>query len=231
MRYFRCEKLKWAERKTVVQYPELTPEEKKSDRLGKRLNVLATVLFFVTLIAVFVGGNFMLVSLPLPENPILLVLIGLGMLVLDFGIFVVAVLIGTLVSSPIYRAAQKRLVIRRGNVFDEALFSLREYYEWQEPCMVTKCFFSSDKKFKNRDVCIFVVGDELRIASNLKYGFSHREADLGCYVFSCDEISVGQIQGERFLMTELTGGETVFHLGRRAKGFIDRNFISKRGDA
>lgn len=109
--------------------------------------------------------------------------------------------------------------------------SLREFYGWKEPCVVTKCYESSDKAFKNHDVCIYVTENELRIAANLKYGFSNREKDLGCYAFAPDEISLTQIQEESFLAAELKAGDIVFRLGRRAKGYIEKNFSFKASDA
>lgn len=107
---------------------------------------------------------------------------------------------------------------------------MREYYGWKEACIVTKCYDSSDKKFKNRDICIFVVDDELRLTADLKHGFSIRENDLGCYAFKIDEISIAQIQCDNFLITELKSEDTVFHLGYRAKSFIEKRFISKKSD-
>ena len=112
------------------------------------------------------------------------------------------------------------------SILSNACAHLREYYELQEPCIVTKCYESSDKRFKNHDVCIFVVDDELRITTNLKHGFFHGENDLGCYAFKSDEISLFEQQGEKFLMTELKSGNTVFLLGYRAKAFIEKDFIS-----
>ena len=101
----------------------------------------------------------------------------------------------------------------------------------QEPCIVTKCYDASDKKFKNHDVCIFVVGDELRITTNLKNGFFREEKDLGCHAFLRDEVTVTKIEGEKFLMAELRAGETTFLLGYRAKGFIEKNFLTVENDA
>ena len=227
MRYFKCDDLKPKDREIITQDISLTEEEKKRDRQGKFLNIFGTVLFFVTFVASFIGVSMMILKIPLPENPFLLILIFVGMLVLDFAAFVVSVLVGTLVSAPIYKKAQQKLVIQKRIYFDKALITLREYYGWTEPCLVTKCYDSADPKFKNRDVCIFLVADELRITADLKHGFSIRENDLGCYAFGVDEISVDQIQGERFLMTELKCGEIVFHLGRRAKGFIEKHLTSK----
>jgi hypothetical protein len=61
----------------------------------------------------------------------------------------------------------------------------------------------------------------------LKHGFFHVENDLGCYAFNLNEIVLSKKQGETFLIAELKADSTVFLLGYRAKGFIEKNFISK----
>ena len=228
MRYFQCDTLKQEDRKMVYQDVELTDEEKKSDRQGKILNVCGTILFSLVLIASFVFGCILITKIPLPENPFLLILAFAGRLALDLFAFVVAVMIGTVISYPIYKKAQAKLAIQKRIYFDKALISLREFYGWTEPCIVTKCYDSSDEKFKNRDVCIFIVDDELRITADLRHGFSIRENDLGCYSFKIDEFSLEQIQGEKFLITKFMSEDLVFDLGRRAKGFIEKRFISPK---
>ena len=225
MRYFKCDTVKQEDRKMVTQDVELTDEEKKSDRQGKFLNFIGTLLFFVVFVAVFIGSLFLIVRIPTPQNPFLFILVVIVMLILGFGALIVAVLIGSFVSSPIHKKAQEKLAIHKGIYFDKALLSFREYYGWTEPCIVTKCYDSSNKIFKNRDVCIFLVDDELRITADLRHGFSIRETDLGCYTFKVDEFSLEQIQGENFLITEIKSGDLVFHLGRRAKGFIEKTLF------
>ena len=230
MRYFQCDTLKQEDRKMVYQDVELTDEEKKSDRQGKILNVCGTILFSLVLIASFVFGCILITKIPLPENPFLLILAFAGRLALDLFAFVVAVMIGTVISYPIYKKAQAKLAIHKRICFDKVLISLREFYGWTEPCIVTKCYDSSDEKFKNRDVCIFIVDDELRITADLRHGFSIRENDPGCYSFKIDEFSLEQIQGEKFLITKFMSENLVFYLGRRAKGFIGKRFISPKND-
>ena len=230
MRYFQCDTLKQEDRKVVYQDVELTDEEKKSDRQGKILNVCGTILFSLVLIASFVCGCNLITKIPLPENPFLLILAFAGRLALDLFAFVVAVMIGMVISYPIYKKAQAKLAIHKRIYFDKALISLREFYGWTEPCIVTKCYDSSDKKFKNRDVCLFLFDNELRITADLKHGFSIRENDLGCYSFKVDEFSLEQIQGEKFLITKFKSDDLVFILGRRAKGFIEKRFISTKND-
>ena len=230
MRYFKCDTLKQEDRKMITQYISLTEAEKKCDRQGDFLNVAATVLFVIAFITVLVISLFAIVHIPDPQNPFLRILVVVAMFVLGFGALIVSLFAGALISSPIYKKAQKKLIVRKKICFDKALISLREYYGWQDPCIVTKCYDSSDRKFKKRDVCIFVVDDELRLAADLKHGFSIRENDLGCYAFGVDEFTIAQIQSESFLITELKSEDIVFHLGRRAKGFIEKKFIAEKSD-
>ena len=230
MRYFQCDTLKQEDRKMVYQDVELTDEEEKSSRQGRFLNFLGTLLFFVVFVAVFVGSLFLIVQIPTPKNPFLFVLVVIAMFILGIGALLVSVLIGSFISSPIYKMAQEKLVIQKRNSFDKSIIFLREFYGWTEPCIVTKCYDSSDKKFKNRDVCIFLVDDELRITADLKHGFSTKENDPGCYSFKIDEFSLEQIQGEKFLITKFMSEDLVFDLGRRAKGFIEKRFISPKKD-
>ena len=230
MRYFKCDTLKQEDRKIVYQDVELTDEEKKSDRQGKFLNFLGTLFFFVVFVAVFIGSMFFIVRIPTSNNPFLFILVVVAMFILGIGALLMSVLIGSFVSSPIYKKAQAKLAIHKRIYFDKALISLREYYDWTEPCIVTKCYDSSDKKFKNRDVCIFLVDDELRITADLRHGFSIRENDPGCYTFKVNEFSLEQVQDEKLLITKFKSEDLVFDLGRRAKDFIEKRFISTKNN-
>ncbi len=227
MRYFICDTLKPEDRGLIIQDIRLTEAEKKRNRQGRFLNAVAGVLFAAIFVSIFVSACFMIVKILASENPTFLILRVIGMFALGIGAFLSALVVAALLTSPISKKAQKKMIFRKTLVFDKAVIFLREYYAWQDPCIVTKCYESSNEAFIRHDVCIFVCGDELRIAANLKYGFSCKEKDLGCYAFKLGEFSLAEIQGERFRMTELKSGDTVFHLGRRAKGFIEKHFVSK----
>jgi hypothetical protein len=116
-------------------------------------------------------------------------------------------------------------------VFSKACSHLRDYYELKEPYIITKCFDSSNKVFKDHDVCIFVIDDELRITTDLIRGFLYPEKDLGCYSFKKNEIVLTKISNGNHLILELKASdgvsdEVVFLLGYRAKGFIKKNFLN-----
>lgn len=227
MRYFKCKKTNVPENAALrEQYKKLAEDEKKSYRKEKVLNALAIIVLISVAGICFVGCGIAIGQIPKPENWLLVIFFAVGEGILFFIALTVSVIIGMLASAPIFnKLSTDRRVIEK-DILSKACAYLREYYELQEPCIVTKCYHSSDEKFINHDVCIFVVGDELRITVNLKHGFFHSENDLGCYAFKVDEISVAKQEGEKFLIAELKADDTVFLLGYRAKSFIEKNFIA-----
>ena len=230
MRYFKCNDLKPEDRKMIFQDLNLTEEEKKRNRQGKLLNFFAIATDSIVFIVVFFACEFMIAKIPPPQNALLFILGIVGRIILTIGVIVVSILIVALVNALLFEKAQSKLVVKKRIWFDKAIISLREYYGWKEPCIVTKCYDSSDIKFNRRDICIFIVDNELRLTADLKHGFSIKENDLGCYAFKVDDFSLEQIEGEKFPITQLKSGDLVFHLGRRAKSFIEKNFISNKSD-
>ena len=232
MRYFRYENINKTETKALKgQYAELTKEEKRLACKEKILDTVAVILFFIICAGCFIGCLFLLKKIPISQNAFVAVLETLGIIFLGFAALIFSILLGSIGASPIWDRTAKSYKKRRSKmsqiVLSNACAHLREYYELQEPCIVTKCYESSDKKFKNHDVCIFVVDDELRITVNLKNGFFHGEKDLGCYAFGLEEISLSTKQSEKFtIAAELRADQTVFLLGYRAKAFIEKHFIS-----
>lgn len=133
-----------------------------------------------------------------------------------------------LLTIPLWKKVESfHIPTMKKEIFSKACGHLREYYGVREPYMITKCFDATDKKFQNHDVCIFVVGDELRITTNLVQGFLYGERDLGCYAFKQNEIILTKQQKGNNLIAELRADDTVFLLGYRAKGFVDKNFPAK----
>ena len=230
MRYFVNAEFARADRKMVWQEHPLTEEEKKNDRLGNLLTSVATVVFLAVMIVVFGGAVIAIVHIPLPSDIFERVLTLMGMVILGIASLVASMILGGLASAPINRMAQKKIAIHKWNRFDIATMVLREYYGWNEPCIVTACYSATDKRLCRRTVCLFVCDGELRLTADLKHGFSVREKDLGCYAFHMDEITLSHVQNEQHIMTELRAGEMLFLLGRRAKGFIEANAVSTRED-
>ena len=230
MRYFKYKGLQTTEKEAQkALFAELTKEEKRMIRKEKLLDTLGSIVFFT----VFFGGCACCVlglkQIPFPELLFEVIMRHIANFILGSAGFVLCLIIAIFVSMPIGSKHTDQKMIRQ-KYLSKACEHLREFYGLQEPCIVTKCYDASDKKFKNHDVCIFVADDELRITTNLKNGFVHRDKDLGCYAFLRDEISLTKIEGEKFLMAELAAGETTFLLGYRAKGFIEKNFLASKND-
>ena len=231
MRYFKYKGPKSTESIALrAQYAKYSKQEKKLARKAIFWEFIAVVLLLTFLCGSFLLCLWGLKQIPVPQNIFLAILRYVGVSFLGIVGFLFSILIAAILSSPLFEKSSKFYKQLDGSwrqdVFSQACEHLREYYGLQEPCIVTKCFASSNENFKNHDVCIFVVGDELRITTNLKNGFVHREKDLGCHAFLRDEIMLTKIEGEKFLMAELGAGETAFLLGYRAKGFIEKNFLT-----
>ena len=231
MRYFRYKGPKTTEDPILrEEYKKFIENEKKLMRRCDRAEGIGCGLVLLVTGACLSFSIWGLTQIPQPEgNAFLIIAYILGIVVLGFGMAVISLAIGGLTAATIFNWVGKKRNSRE-RILLKACEHLREYYGLQEPCIVTKCYESSDKKFKNHDVCIFVADEELRITTNLKNGFIHSEKDLGCHAFLRDEISLTKIEGEKFLMAELKAGETTFLLGYRAKGFIEKNFLAPKND-
>ncbi len=232
MRYFRYKGSKTTEDPVLrEEYKKFIKNEKKLMRRCDRAAGIGCGLFLLVTGACLGFSVWGLIRIPQPEgNAFLIIAYILGIVVLGFGMAVISLAIGGLTAAPIWNWAGKKINSRE-RILLKACEHLREYYGLQEPCIVTKCYDASDKKFKNHDVCIFVADDELRITTNLKNGFFREEKDLGCHAFLRDEVTITKSEGEKYLMAELKAGETTFLLGYRAKGFIEKNFLASGTDA
>ena len=155
-------------------------------------------------------------------------LVVIGKAVFAFAVIIVSGLISVALTMPLWKKVESfRIPPVKKEIFSKACAHLRDYYELREPYIVTKCFDATDRKFQNHDVCIFVVDDELRITTDLVRGFLHGERDLGCYAFKRDEITVSKQENVNHLIAQLSADDTVFLLGYRAKGFIEKSFFEK----
>ena len=99
---------------------------------------------------------------------------------------------------------------------------LREFYGYRDPVWVTKCFDSTDRPFRGKDVCLFFVDGELRIAGDLHNGYFRPEWDPGCHCLSREETTVRTVQWEERTAIELTAGKVRFLLGIRALPFLEK---------
>lgn len=211
------------------QYLSLTKDEKRTvcrEKLWRRISAIVLFVIFFSCIAI---GIYLLTLIPKPGFVGWLILYYIGMVLLGFGLLVVSGLLTCIISLPLWKKVNRyNLPAMKKEIFSKACAHLREYYQLQEPYIVTKCYNSTDDNFTNHDVCIFVVSDELRITADLIHGFLHGDRDLGCYAFKKKDISLSKKSGENFLIAELASTDTTFLLGYRAKSFIDKHFIDKK---
>lgn len=232
MRYFKYKDTKKNMNNALKeQYASLTKDEKRlfrKHKLWKRIfSIVAITIFF----SIMFTGIYFLTLIPQPKTWYWGVLYGIGMMLLGFILLLVSGLATLFVTLPLQKKSDKYYVrAMKKEICSKACAHLRDYYDLEEPYIVTKCYDSTIDEFKNHDVCIFVVGNELRITADIVRGFLHGERDLGCYSFKADEISLTKKQGNGFLIAELKVGDAAFSLGYRAKSFIKNNFLEKTAD-
>ena len=208
------------------QYKTLTEDEKRTFRREKRWRKFSAIVSFIIYISCIVVGIFLLKSIPAPNAWFIKVLVIIGKVIVGFILLIVGGVITVGLTMPLWKKVESfHIPSMKKEIFSKACGHLREYYELQEPYIITKCFIATDKKFENHDVCIFVFGDELRITTDLVRGFLHGERDLGCYAFKKEEITLSKQNVGNHLIAELKANNTVFLLGYRAKGFIDKSFL------
>ena len=229
MRYFRYKNTdKNINNALQEQYKTLTADERHALRKQRRWRIFATIVILLILSASFVASIVLNDLIPGPSAWYWFVpyFIGKG-LITGIMLFVGCVLVFVLVKPLLEKIESFHIPSMKKEIFSKACAHLRNYYKLQEPYIVTKCFDATDKKFRNHDVCIFIVEDELRITTDLVRGFLHGERDLGCYAYKLNEISLAKQQSGNHLVAELKADNTVFLLGYRAKGFIDKEFVAK----
>jgi len=208
------------------QYKTLTEDEKRTFRKEKRWRKFSTIVSLIIYISCIVAGIFLLKSIPLPSAWFLEILVIVGEVIIGFILLIASGVLTVALTMPLWKKVESfHIPSIKKDIFSKACKHLRDYYQLQEPYLITKCFASTDKKFENHDVCIFVVGDELRITTDLVRGFLHGERDLGCYAFKKEEITLSKQNVGNHLIAELKANNIVFLLGYRAKGFIDKSFL------
>lgn len=211
------------------QYKALTADEKRTfrkERLWRKFSLIVSSIIFLSSVT---AGFFLLKSVPQPSDIIWQIFAGIVKAGIGFIILIAGGVFTAVLTMPLWNKADSfHLPVMRKEILAKACRHLRTYYGLTEPYIVTKCFDASDHKFKNHDVCIFVVGDELRITADLVHGFLHGDRDVGCYAFKKHEIMLSKQQHGQHLWALLKADNTFFMLGYRAKAFIVKNFISDK---
>lgn len=232
MRYFRYENTNESINNALKEhYKTLTEDEKRIFRKEKRWRKFSTIVSSIIYLSFIVFGIFLLASIPEPSAWFLEILVIVVKVIVGFILLIVGAVLTVGLTMPLWKKVESfHIPSMKKEILSKACEHLRDYYQLQEPYIITKCFYSTDDKFRNHDVCIFVVGDELRITTDLIRGFLYGERDLGCYVFKQEETTILKLQDGSHLKAELKADNTIFVLGYRAKKFIDENFIDKEFD-
>ncbi len=219
MRYFKYKDTeKITNNAYKEQYKALTEDEKRIIRKEKAWRRFANVVSFVLFLAFWLAGIFFTASFGLPT--------GLRFIevIFDLLFLIISALLAFALTIPLWGKVESLHLLKiKKEVQSKMNAHLREYYEFNEPYVITKCFGSSNEKFKDHDVCLYVVGEELYLTVDL----THWARDLGCYAFSKDEITLSKIAEENHFVLKLAADDTEFLLGYRAKSFIEKNFTSK----
>lgn len=232
MRYFRYENTNENLNNDLKeQYKTLNNCEKRIFRKEKmRQKIITAVSNFIYIVAA-AAGLCLLNLIPQPNGLFWRLLVGAGKLIAGLFILVICGVLTVELTKGLWKKVESvNVPAKKKEILSKACGHLRDYYGLQEPYIITKCFDAADKKFQKHDVCLFIVGDELRITVDLIHGFLHGERDLGCYAFVKHEITLSKQPCGQQLMLEMKAGENTFLLGYRAKGFIEKNFIGKETD-
>ena len=230
MRYFRYKNTqKNMNNALKEQYLALTKDEKRIVRKEKIRRKCAGAVTLILLSVCIFLSILLLKMIPYPANNWLAPPVAIGKIIAGFILLIISGVLSFAVAYPLWKKVESfNIPSMRKEIFSKACAHLRDYYGLQEPYIVTKCYNSTNEKFKNHDVCIFVVDDELRITTDLVNGFLHGNKDLGCCAFQKDEIAISKKRDGKLLIAELGANDTVFLLGYRAKIFIERNFILRK---
>lgn len=241
MRYFKYPHAKKANKTAKEIYKaelaEFNERGKKLLHKEKFWGVVAGAIALAVGIAFFVLLNamWMILFALFPQSEILFVAILLFILetVITLAVFfisiILAVVIGVLLATPFAKLQEKATKelkgIRRARLHEitrKAAEHLHKFYGLREPYIVTKCYDSSDRKFKNKDVCIFECNGEIRIMRLFDNVLNLGECDIGCYAFENGEISLSYGEYKGKTAAGLAVGETKFTLAARAKPFMEK---------
>lgn len=138
------------------QYHTLTKDEKltvRKEKSWRNLSIAIYSIIFFLCIAIFV---YVLKVIPYPNNKWLEALVVVCKVIGGFVLLIISGLLAYGVTYPLWKKADSfNLPVIKKEIFSKACAHLRDYYGLQKPYILTKCYDSSDKKFKNHDVCIF----------------------------------------------------------------------------
>ena len=236
MRYFKYpytnEKENEAYKAELAAFEE---QQKKLVRKEKLFGILAMVVMFAAGFAAFALLSSLISYICFPKisililNALLAIFEAVLKLMLILSSIVLACIAGLVASSPIWKiqekTAKETAKARRAHARELAekdCENIKEYYGFQTPNIVTKCYDCTDAKFKMKDVRIFEFEGEIRIISDFFSTVNLKEHDMGCYTFKSGEFKLVFKLYKGKPAAELTCGETKFLLAVYAKIFIDK---------
>jgi len=212
-------------------YKALDKKEKRQYKKAKFFGFIGKIVSLLTVcLCMVVAIQVSNLIRPFADGVFFYILNGIIKFLFRVCCFIVSLILSVLVALPLWNMGAKHQKEQKDILRFKATEHLRTAYKLTEPCLVTKCYEClDDAKFNLHDVCIFFVGDELRITTNLLHGFFNPVNDLGCYMFSKDEVTVTMIPYKETVAAKLACSEITFILGQRAYKFIKKNFTKLQG--
>ena len=223
MRYFRCEQVDMTQMAAFREkYARLLETERQAAHRKKVWRRLGAAVFMAVTLLCLVGGELLVWSIPDRDFLLLQILQTVLQGLLSLVVVVLSLVLGSVASAPLFSRAEWSRKTEKQAVLAAACQMRREFYGLMEPCLVTKCYASSDRRFTDHDVCLFFVGKELRVTTNLRQGFLRESKDLGCYALPVAELTVCTADHKGVTATALSTEGVSFLLGARAKAFLER---------
>lgn len=213
-------------------WPEIENEKERYNRMQhdmaritRRRNKLGNVVFwFVFVLCTVVSIWHWCIILDFGEGVLELFICAIDFVPIVFMSIILSAILGVIVASLFWDAKGQACRMKLQQIMQRTTEHLRSFYQLNEPCVVTKCYRCSDRKWDRHDICLFIVADELCITTNLKHGFFHPYKDLGCYCLSRQEITWKDGQFRELPALELEADGVSFLISRNAISII-RSFI------
>ena len=220
IKYKRLDKVsRYAENLFLDSFRKKEAKKYKRKRFLKEVILLFSCILFLVLIGL---SAWIIQKIPIPENIFLAILT----YILDFILFIVFFVISCLlILYPIVKLTKLNyfnIPKAPKTYIKKASKLIRKYYGFNEDYLLTKCFYSTNDKFINHDICIFRYDDEIRITGDIVTGYKNYNAELGCYKIKLNEITIKKEDYNNKRVTIIEFCNVKFIVGIRAYSFIKR---------
>lgn len=221
MRYFKFKKMNKIRKKAdIAHLATLSKEEQKKIRKSrffcKIVSCIGIGLFFFLLVICIL----LIELIPVPDGIILTILYG----ILYFILALISLIIcGFIVGIPTIYLLKKvgyDEPLLKKEFISSASDIIRDYYGLKDNYLLTKCFYASDERFINHDICIFRYEDEIRITTDIVHGYINDKSNLGCYAIKIHEIKLYKDELNDKRVTVLEFGKDKFIVGIKSYSFI-----------